>query len=61
MDLERKIENLLELVTKEWTPADWEGESKENLRYHIREWIGTGGDVSDLSLAQSAFEIYMGW
>ena len=55
------VEKLFDEVTKDWTAADWEQTSANELHYHIAEWLDAGGDVTDLFMAKFEFEQYMGW
>jgi len=48
-------------VTKDWTAADWEDITADELRCHIDTWVSEGGDLSDGSVSIYRFEKYMGW
>ena len=55
------IEKLLKEITKDWTEADWEDVSGDELRYHISEFLNALETFPDLFLLRYEFEEYMGW
>lgn len=62
MQQEKLANNLLEEVTKDWKKADFEETNRDDLRYHISEFLETNPKSgSDLFLLKFEFEKYMGW
>lgn len=59
------VEKLFDEVTKDWTEADWEGTSEDDLRYQISEFLDGNSEESigtaDVFMLAFEFEKYMGW
>lgn len=48
-------------VTKDWTPADWEGTSHEQVKSKIEEFMDEGNIKWSFEETVWAFEEWMGW